>query len=286
MKNPDDTFLAFGHAVAFLDKYRDQKGELTGMNHGNTKNAPLEGEIIRADTATVTKPIQTRDIASITERLQNLTNQMLETLDLSKRDFLDKFRTIDGRIGLRIKRSGQLGALIAAFGDNIDGFRDLAEKLGQLNRVAVQQQLQRMEDEYALIQAQIRIDNAHEEARERGRIEREKVDAEIERIRAEKAEHQARIREQGLRGYPAPPPIQAPPPPAPPPPEDPRAKAKAGYERELARLSKEEAEKISKLTGGKPEADWSDDIKDEVIRTKNMYGNAREKIREKLRGVL
>ena len=248
---------------------------------------PLEGEIIRSDGAIAIKPMKTDDFDALREHLQNLIRQMVETLDISKREgFLDRLRGIGGRIDVKIERAGQLGELVAAFGNTIDELRTVAEKLGQLNRVAVQQQLLRMQDEYELIQAQIRIDSAHEEARERGRIEKEKVDAEIERIRAEKSEHQARIRENGLRGYPAPPPIQAPPPPPPPPPEDPRAKAKANYERELERLNKEEVERIFALTGWKPQAEWSDDTRAEVIRTKNMYADKREKVRDKLRRVL
>lgn len=151
--------------------------------------------------------------------------------------------------------------------------RDDEAAVWELKGLDIPQQLQRMDDMYAMLDKQIRNKNLVEDARRRSRTEDARANAEVERYDADAREHK-------LRGYPAPPPTPEPPP------EDPRPKAKAKYEQELERLTKEEAGKITNLTGGKPEAEWSDDTRAEVVRTKNMYGNAREKVRDKLRGVL
>lgn len=150
-----------------------------------TNSRAIEGVIVSSDKAIATKPVQTREFDSLATHLERLTQQMIETLDLTKREgLLDRFRGVGGRIEVRIERSGQLGTLLAAFGRNIEEVRSVAEKFGELKRVPVRQQLQRMEDEYALLQAQIRIDNAHEEARQRWRLEDARVNAEIDKLKA------------------------------------------------------------------------------------------------------
>jgi len=174
-----------GRALACVRPKPVSMPESSGSPPGVVRSAPLEGEIVLAEKAAGVKPMQSRDIDSLAMHLENLTDQMVATLNLSKQDFLDKFRTIDGRIAVRIERSGQLAALTAAFGRNIDELRIVAEKLGQLRRVAVLQQLQHMDDVYAMLQKQIRNGNVHEEARERWRIEHAKANFEIAKLEAE-----------------------------------------------------------------------------------------------------
>jgi sRNA-binding protein len=97
------------------------------------------------------------------------------------------------------------------------------------------------------------------------------------------AAHDGNAREHGLRGRPSPP---APAPLPAPKPEDPRVKNKERLQQELVRLAKEEKEELAKLAGGKPEGEWTDDMKEEIKRTSNMYFHTKQKVREELRNYL
>lgn len=68
--------------------------------------------------------------------------------------------------------------------------------------------------------------------------------------------------------------------------EDPRAKNKARIKADLERLELEEASEIRKLTKLHPEAEWPEDVAEEVKRIQNMYNDAREELCEKLRRYL
>ena len=44
-----------------------------------------------------------------------------------------------------------------------------------------------------------------------------------------------------------------------------------------------EAEDIRKTTNGQAESEWTEEVKEEVMATRNMYDDLREKLREELR---
>jgi hypothetical protein len=210
--------------------------------------------------------------------IEHQMRQATQMLDLNVPEgWLDKwFGRPDHRIRVKTERAELLAGYVGACAAILVEGRRVIEAAGALQREKYQLVIDRLVALHTLMQAYYKLEFARRQAIRQDAIEDAKA-------RETVADHEAKIREHGLRGRPAPPP---PPPLPPPPPEDPRAKKKASLQQNLDRLAKEEKEAIAKITGGKPEGEWTDDMKEEIKRTTNMYFHAKEKVRNDMRQYL
>jgi hypothetical protein len=199
-------------------------------------------------------------------------------LDLSKPEgWLDSwFYRPDHRIDVKTERGLRLAGYIAACTAIIEEARKAIEASGALQRAKDQLVINRFISLRLLAEEQYRLELARRQAERQDAIEDARTKAEI-------ARHEADAREHSLRGRPKPPP----PPPLPTPkPEDPRAKKKAALQQQLDRLAQEERAELARISGGKPQGEWTDDMHEEIKRTANMYFHAKEQVREELRSYL
>lgn len=98
------------------------------------------------------------------------------------------------------------------------------------------------------------------------------IDKEAARVRIEELKKQQRLHQSDLK--------------ASTPADDERAGSKARIQQEIERLEQEEQDDIAGITGCRLEADWTLQMKFKVVRTQNMYLQAREKKQNELRKFL
>ncbi len=176
----------------------------------------------------------------------------------------------DHRIDMKTDRGRRLAGYIAAC-------TAIVQAAGSLQDARRQVYLDHLTFLLRVAEAQQKLEAVAENARLQGQIE----DAKAREIISE---HEAKIRENGLRGRPVPPPLPPPPPPPPPPtPAELRAKKRDSLRKELDRLASEEKAELAKITGGKPQGEWTEEMHEEIKRTNNMYYHAKQKVRDELR---
>ncbi len=245
----------------------------------NHQGKPIEGEIVTlAQLDRILGQSQEPDIPvldALLVRFERLFNQSLKVTDLDAPEgwIGELFGGMDYRIAAKTERGRALYGLIDTFVNNLDQFEKVEQKIRAIHQAQFERHIDRIKAARAALEEQQKLDAVAANARLQGQIEGAKAKAEI-------ARHKADAREQGLRGKPVPPP-----PPAPKP-EDPRVKKKASLQQELDRLAAEEKADLAKISGGKPQDTWTDEMKEEITRTINMYYHAREKVRAELRNFL
>jgi hypothetical protein len=208
------------------------------------------------------------DLVEFERQIRNSANM----LNLAEPEgFLDRwFGRPDHRIDVKTERAQRLKGYITACTAIIEAAGSLQDARGQvyLNQLILRRRVAEENYKLELTQRQVERQDAIEEARAREIV----------------SEHEAKIRENNLRGRPTPP---APPPPLPPPPPptpaELRAKKKASLKQDLDRLDKEEKDDLSKISGGKPQGEWTDAMHEDIKRTVNMYHHAKQKVRDELR---
>ena len=242
------------------------------------KKKPLEGEIVTpqalAQILKDAKPPAIPQLDMLTTRFEGLLEQAMNNLDLTVREgFLGEvWGGIDYRIDVKAERIERLDRLMAGFLSILDKAEQAEQKIRAVNRECFEQYIDTVRAAGKFLEEQLRL----AEIKAAAKIEEAKARAII-------ADYEAKIRKHNLEGYPPPPPKPLPPAP---PPEDPRAKEKTRLQGELERLEKEQRQEVARTSGGKPESEWTEDLKEEVKRVVNMYFHAKEKIRTQLRSVL
>ena len=160
--------------------------------------------------------------------------------------------------------------------ENLDQAFKIIEKGRAIERERRAAVLDALQAEETILQKTHSLNFARNEARRQEELK----DAET---RAQVAEFERRVRD-AEREPPTPP---APPPPPPPPPPQPSAEEKRAARKQeiqatIDRLNREEFAEIAKATGGRLEAEWSEDVQERVKQMQNAYEHAREKKREEL----
>jgi hypothetical protein len=203
---------------------------------------------------------------------------MMNTIDLTEREGITDclFGRPNHRIDIKTERALRLAQFKGALVANIVEMRRAIEEVRALNRARHEQYLDNFIFQRQTLEEQARLIYAQAAAARREAVEEAQNSALIAKCRAEA---------ELARRSALPPP---PPPPPPPvlPPEDPRAKNKARLNGEIERLTRDEAVEIQKITKGKPETEWSEELREDVARIQNMYHDARDKRRDELRSFL
>ena len=179
----------------------------------------------------------------------------------------------DHRIDVKTDRARRLAGYIAACTAIIQAAGSLqdARRQAYLNQLVFLRQVAEENYKLELTRRQVERQDAIEEAKAREIV----------------SEHEAKIRENGLRGRPAPPPPPSPlPPPPPPTPAELRAKKRDSLRKELDRLESDEKTELAKISGGKPQGEWTVEMHEDIKRTVNMYYHAKQKVRDELREYL
>jgi len=128
---------------------------------------------------------------------------------------------------------------------------------------------------YQAEEARYRQEIVSEEAIERTQqIAAAKHRVELAKYHAEEAKHKREARD-AMRE-------PAPPPPPPPTQEEIRAQHRQRIQDRIEQLRRDEALDIDKITHGKPQEEWPDEVWDEFKQIQNMYAMKREKKREEM----
>lgn len=207
-------------------------------------------------------------------QLERLVRQMAETLDFNiPEGFLDSvFGRPNHRREVKLVRAKLIRQMESMITEHLREHCNTAETLRQFNQIRYQQFLDALNFLRTVAEERERLALAHERVGNERAIEAAKTKAEIAKHEAEVALYKRQIRD--AKREPLPPAPQ----PAPPPTLDQiRAEKKQRIDAEIGRLRDDEVEEIRRTTQGKPEAEWSSELQDEVKRIQNMYADARHR---------
>jgi hypothetical protein len=240
----------------------------------------LKAEILPPDTELPSLPPLDMNAVSMPDltALERDIRDAATNLDLTQSEgWLDAlFDRRKHRIEVKTERADLLADYMSACAGIVEAGVKRIEAAGAVQRAKYQLVLERLEAMQKILKVYYGIQLVHRQV-----VREDEIDA--ERARTVIEQHRGDAREHSLRGQPSPPLAPAPVPAAP---EDPRKKKKAALQQELERLNKEEKEELAKLSNGKPQNEWTEELHEEIKRTVNMYYHARERVREELQKCL